>query len=201
MTGRDAGKLSAFGPRKAMTVQPFPAQPGARAGHHSALQRVWKAALVGSLVGLLAALPLAAIAEPARQLRIEAEGLDGKPYSLAQDRGAIVVVAIWSPESLASRKSIGELQRFANARRSDGLKVMAVSVTRDAAALRSFVAARQLDLPVAMLATHDLGPLPEADLPIVWAFDRDGTLRGVHRGLFRLRQLEQLVEPLSAMPR
>ena len=143
----------------------------------------------------LAALPLAVAAQGAASVRIETEMLDGNTYSLADNRGNITLISLWSPESLASRKCIWELQRFASAYESRGVRTIAASTLNDKDALREFVAKRKLGLPVAILGEHNLGPLDEQRLPLVYVFDRDGRLQATHAGLFSLRVLEQLVAP------
>jgi len=127
--------------------------------------------------------------------QIAAEFLDGQPYSLSTSKGSVTLVSVWSPESLASRKSIGELQRFASAYHAR-VNTLAVSTLKDADALRAFVAKRALTVPVAILADHNLGALPERHLPLVYVFDHDGKLRASSRGMFAVRHLERMVEPL-----
>ncbi|MGE5652154.1 MAG: TlpA disulfide reductase family protein [Bacillota bacterium] len=153
--------------------------------------------LVLALFALLPALPALSLAaeQPAASHRVEAEMLDGTPFSLA-GRDGITLVSVWSPESLASRKCIWELQRFAAAYASRGVYTLAASVPIDRNALREFVAKRQLDLPIAILGQHDLGPLDETRLPLVYVFDRQGQLRAAHAGLYAMRVLERLVAPL-----
>lgn len=134
--------------------------------------------------------------EPASHRRVEAGLLDGTRYSLGDGRAGLTVLSFWSPDSLASRKCIWELQRFASAYESREVATIAVSTLRDADQLRAFVAKRKLKLPVAMLEQHDLGALPEHLLPIVYVFDRDGRLLASRTGLYSYRALEALVAPL-----
>lgn len=93
-----------------------------------------------ALVALLPALPLAAADQPVEALVVEAERLDGSPYSLADHKGEITLISVWSPESLSSRKSIWELQRFAVSYASRGVYTLAALVVR--AVLNDTVAAR-----------------------------------------------------------
>lgn len=130
------------------------------------------------------------------QMQLQAEMLDGSPYSLADSRGSITLLSVWSPDSLASRKCIGELQRFYSTYRGRGVATIAVSTPTDADALRQFVAKRNLTLPVALLGNNNLGSLPEHHLPIVYVFDRDGKLQATRAGMFSMRNLERLVAPL-----
>lgn len=127
---------------------------------------------------------------------VQAAMLDGSPYSLAGNRGAVTLLALWSPQSLASRKSIAELDRFAAAYRSRGVNTIAIATTSDAQALRAFVSGRGLSVPVAMLGEHNLGKLPEHRLPVIYAFDRGGHVHARHDGLYSFRILERMVAPL-----
>jgi hypothetical protein len=148
------------------------------------------------LFALLPALPLAAADQQAKPLRVEAEMLDGSPYSLASREGGITLLSVWSPESLSSRKCIWELQRFASAYESRGVYTLAASTLNDKNALRGFIAKRKLSLPVAILGKHDLGRMDELRLPLVYVFDSKGQLLATHAGLFSMAVLERLVAPL-----
>lgn len=149
-----------------------------------------------ALGALLPALPLAAADQPVEALVVEAEMLDGSPYSLADHKGEITLISVWSPESLSSRKSIGELQRFAASYASRGVYTLAASTLKEKAALRQFIDARKLSLPVAVLGKHSLGKLEEGKLPLVYVFDGNGKLRATRAGLFSMAVLERLVAPL-----
>lgn len=151
------------------------------------------------LAGLLFAASAFAADQPA-SIRVEAEMLDGSRYSLDDSRGSITLLSFWSPDSLASRKCIAELQRFHNDYQSRGVKVVAISTVNDAAMLRAFTAKRKLSLPVAMLGEHNVGPLAEHQMPIVLVFDRDGKLVVSRAGLFSYRMLEVLAVPPLMKP-
>jgi hypothetical protein len=128
---------------------------------------------------------------------VEAEMLDGGgSYSLAARDAGITLISVWSPESLSSRKCIGELERFAAAYASRGVYTLAASTLDDKDALRAFVAKRKLTVPVAVLGKHDLGKQDDVRLPLVYVFDAKGQLRAAHAGLFSLSVLERMVVPL-----
>jgi cytochrome c biogenesis protein CcmG/thiol:disulfide interchange protein DsbE len=148
------------------------------------------------LVLALLALPLVATGQTTKAPAVEAEMLDGSAYSLAAHKGEITLISVWSPESLSSRKCIGELQRFAANYAARGVSTLAASTLDEKVALRQFVAERKLSMPVAVLGDHDLGKLDEWKLPIVFVFDRNGELRGTHAGLFSMAVLERMVAPL-----
>ncbi|MBI2307965.1 MAG: TlpA family protein disulfide reductase [Rhodocyclales bacterium] len=161
------------------------------------LRRIGRS-LFGAAALLAAATAVAAEPAPARLPALQAETLAGDTLAPAEQRGAITVLFLWSPESLASRKSIGELQRFHAAFSVRGVRTLAISTLRDAERLRAYAADRQLQFPMLMLGDHALGPLPEQRLPILYVLDRDGAIRAAHAGLFRLRDLERQVEALLA---
>lgn len=154
--------------------------------------------IAARLLLALALAPLSAAGQEQRAepVQVEALRLDGTRYSLADSRGAITVVSVWSPESIASRKCIGELQRFATMYQERGIKVIAISTIGDADQLQRFAAQRELTIPLATMGETNLGPFYNHELPQLYVFDRDGKLKGTHRGLYRLRILEQLVAPL-----
>jgi len=130
------------------------------------------------------------------QHHVEAEMLDGGHYLLGPREGGVTLISVWSPDSLSSRKCIGELERFADAYASRGVYTLAASTLDDKDALRAFVAKRKLTVPVAVLGKHDLGKQEELHLPLVYVFDAKGQLRAAHAGLFSLRVLEGMVVPL-----
>lgn len=154
------------------------------------------ALIAGLLLAPVTMPPLAVGEEPAAPPVLEAQRLDGSRYTLGDSRGVVTVVVIWSPESLASRKSLGELQRFTAMHPQNEVNVIAVSTLENAAYLRHFADDRQLALPLAVIGQTNLGPFPEPTLPHIHVFDRHGKLHASHRGLFRLQTLEELVAPL-----
>lgn len=157
----------------------------------------WRTRLVAGLLLILAGLPQLAAAEDADALPVlEVQRLDGSHQALSDGRGVVTVVVIWSPESLASRKSLGELQRFTARHPPGEINVIAAATEGEAAELREFASARKLDLPLSRVGVTNLGPFPEATLPHVLVIDRDGGLQAAHRGLFRLQTLERMVAPL-----
>lgn len=157
----------------------------------------WRRRVASGLFMALAAFPLLAVGEePAVLLLLEAQKLDGSSYSLKDSRGAVSVLVVWSPESLASRKSLGELQRFTALHQQREVSVIAISTAGDAERLRHFANERQLVLPLAIMENTNLGPFPEQSLPRIYVFDRNGKLHGTHHGLFRLRTIEEMIAPL-----
>jgi len=152
--------------------------------------------VVFALLPLFIGVPAAADnSQQVQPIQVEALLLDGSRYSLAENRSAVTVLSVFSPESLASRKCIWELQRFASAYETRGVETLAISTTQDADELRQFVKKRKLSLPVGMLGNNNLGKIDEIRMPLVYVFDRDGKLQVTHSGLFSYGVLERLVSP------
>lgn len=169
--------------------------PRQRLLNTDALRRAWRAALLAALLQAPWATPVVA-GEAAIPPVVEVRQLDGSRLTLEDTRGAVTVVVLWSPESLASRKSLGELERFAAHPDQRETRIIAAATLDDAEQLRLFASQRQLALPLAILVRSDLGPLAEPSLPHVHVFDRDGRLHASHRGLFRLQTLNAMVAAL-----
>lgn len=159
----------------------------------------WRKIFAKGLAWVFLAMPGIAISndQPLVRPSLQAQKLDGSRYELSDSHGSLTVVVIWSPDSLASRKSLGELERFMARHQTPEISVIAVSTLDDVAKLRDFAKERQLAFPLAVLVQSNLGPFADPGLPYVLVFDRDGLLQGAHSGLFRLQTLEKLVAPFN----
>lgn len=122
-------------------------------------------------------------------VQLEAQGLDGKTISLRAGRGRVTVLVFWSPESMASRKSMGELQRFADMVDAQEVFFLAISTTGTTESIAAYARTRELNLPLALRQHDDLGALPEQGLPLTLLFDQEGRLLQRRVGLIRLRTL------------
>lgn len=156
------------------------------------------AARVRLMIALALGLALAGVAgaEPGKAPRLEATLLDGKAYSLVDSRGSPVVLMLWSPASLSSRKTLPEMQRFFVEYSRRGVTIMALSTSGDVAEVRRVADSRGLQAPLGVLGEHEFGPLPEARLPAIRVIDRNGRVVAAHDGLFRLRDLQREVDAL-----
>lgn len=135
-------------------------------------------------------------AAPVVSARITGTRLDGSGFDSRQLAGKSAVVLLWSPDSLASRKSLGEFGRFATLHPELTLVALATPPV-EAEALARFAEARGLGFPIGVLGTNELGELPTARLPVVIHYDAANRLRVQRAGIFRLRDLEALVSPAA----
>ncbi len=139
--------------------------------------------------------PAGAADATAKPARLVASGSDGRPVSLADGSGRTALVVFWSPESLASRKSMHELQRFAAATENKEIFLLAVSTSLDRDKLQAFMAERKLSFPYALRGEDDLGAIDEQRLPLVLVFDAEGRLLRQHSGMFHQKTLRRLINP------
>ena len=147
--------------------------------------------LVWMALGLLGGLNPVWAEAPATHL--VAKTIDGHPISLQEGRGKTSLVVYWSPESLAFRKSVYELQRFVAAPESKDIFLLTISTSADAGAVQTFMADRQLSFPYALRGEDGLGAIDESRLPIVQMFDAEGHLRKQRAGLFNLKIMLNLI--------
>ena len=162
-----------------------------------------------ALAGLLA-LPLTGFAQTAETVakpadlgpQVTGTVLSGDRFDSRQAAGQDLLVMLWSPDSMAARKSLGEFGRFAA--QHPELRIVALATPpADAATLRQFAEARGLRFPVGVLGQHALGQIAAEQLPIVLHYDGKGRLLGRRAGLFRLRDLDALLnapKPVEATP-
>jgi peroxiredoxin len=149
---------------------------------------------------LCALISLGAHAAPAATL--EGTLFDGAKFSLAAERGQVVLVSFWSTDCLPCRKSMFELQRFEAEYRDRGVKVVMVG-NDSAAKLTEFARSRGLTLVQMAQASARLSGWDHQphELPVVYTIDRDGNIANRHAGLFRLRHLEVGAAGALAAPR
>jgi hypothetical protein len=139
--------------------------------------------------------PAGAADAAAKPARLVASGSDGRPVSLADGRGRTALIIFWSPESLASRKSLHELQRFAAGAENKDIFLLAVSTSLDRDKLQAFMTERKLSFPYAMRGEDDFGAIDERHLPLVLVLDAEGRLLRQHAGMFHQKMLRRLIDP------
>ncbi|WP_332671804.1 hypothetical protein [Aromatoleum sp.] len=130
---------------------------------------------------------LAAAAPPLAEL--SAAGVAAR---IARKRPAIVV--LWTPDCLACRKSLAEVERFAAGRGSNGIPVRTVVPAAAYDDARELVATRGLALEVES-AAGELDTVSHRvllDKPVAYAFGRGGEIKGAHAGLLGAWILEDL---------
>lgn len=158
----------------------------------------WRAWLVAAAF-VLAAAGSAHAGEAAAGTRLSAcdiRTLAGSRIEFPAAPGLATVIVLWSPASLAARKSISELDRF-HAEHGDRVRIVAATPADDEALLHTFLRENRLRVPVGLAHGPALRPPADAQLPMLYFFDAHGELRITRSGLFRYKTLERGVEALG----
>jgi peroxiredoxin len=105
--------------------------------------------------------------------------LTGKPVSLSDFRGKVVLVNIWATWCGPCKREIPSLDRLYQLRKDKGFEVVAVSVDRASTSkVASFVADYQMSFPVVHDAQGEVGNKYWARaIPSSFLLDRQGVIR------------------------
>lgn len=139
-----------------------------------------------------------------RLLTAPFKGMDGKPRSLAEWRGRILVVNFWATWCPPCRAEIPGFSRLSDEFASNGVQFVGIAVD-DETLVRTFSAERPLRYPIllgdpdALSLTAPLGN-PTQGLPFTAVIDRTGRLALVKLGAFGEDDLRSKLEVLVARP-
>jgi peroxiredoxin len=164
-------------------------------------------ALLGPAIALLAA-PAGGAEPGARGPGTEAvlerhvfRTLDGRALSIAEMRGAIVVVNFWATWCKPCQRELPELEALHAELQEAGGRVLAVSIDRDARNVRKFMDRHRIDLPVAHDGPEGIAEALDLDrIPYTLVIDRDGTIAFETGGSGdpSLRDLREAIDRLLA---
>ncbi len=109
---------------------------------------------------------------------------DGSKWTLAGDKGQVVLLDVWATWCDPCRDSLPMYQDFAKEYGGRGLRIYAINVDADPKLAEPFLKQLKVQLPVLL---DPNGALAESTLkvkvmPTSFLFDRTGTLRYVHEG-------------------
>lgn len=114
-------------------------------------RRQWLSGVSCALAGLPAGAG-AALRKPWRRQdptpALQLSALDGSPWSLAAERGHPVLLNFWATWCEPCRSEMPSLERLADLHQKDGLRVLAINYRENEAAVRRFLNATPLALPV-----------------------------------------------------
>jgi thiol-disulfide isomerase/thioredoxin len=104
--------------------------------------------------------------------------LDGKPLSLANEKGNVVFLNVWATWCGPCRFETPELQALQNQYAASGLKVIGVSVDEgDNEAVKTFVAEQKITYPIAVDPEGRIATLVQTTvLPTSLLIDRNGKI-------------------------
>lgn len=123
--------------------------------------------------------------------------LQGRPVSLADYRGQVVVVNNWATWCPPCKAEMPDLQAYYDAHQSQGLALVAVDAGEGQDVVAAFVAEQGLSFAI-WLDPNDqmLRVLRNNRLPNSFVVDRQGVVRLAWTGPTNLEILEQFVTPM-----
>jgi peroxiredoxin len=135
-----------------------------------------------------------------------AKGLQGEPVALSTLKGSPVVLCLWASWCPDCRKELPVLAEVHNKLKSQGLKVVAVSLDRDEEAMRKFLADNPLPFTVLHLSPDAAKKVTDAykltGIPRVLFLDKKGVVKadttGYHEKAAILGHIQELGVDTSA---
>lgn len=124
-------------------------------------------------------------------------GLDGKPLSLADYRGKVVLLDFWATWCVPCRTEIPHFVEFQNKYREQGLQVIGISMDDGPKPVQEFYQQYKMNYPVALgtdkVAESYGGVL---GLPVAFLIGRDGRIAAKYVGEAQMPVIEQNIQTL-----
>jgi thiol-disulfide isomerase/thioredoxin len=125
---------------------------------------------------------------------------DGSPYSVASDKGSVVLLDVWATWCEPCRDALPLYEQLAKEYGSKGLKVYALNVDEDSRAIPPFLQETKVNLPILMDANAQVAEktLGVKMMPTTFIVDSTGVVRFVHEGFSEafLQQYQTEIEQL-----
>jgi thiol-disulfide isomerase/thioredoxin len=158
------------------------------------------------LLGLVAAPVVAAETEAmpssSPAFAVTFKTLEGKPMTLAEWKGRIVVLNFWATWCSPCRTEIPHLEAGRKKYASRGVVFIGAAIEDGADAVRDFAKANGISYPVLMAGSDNGIALLQAlgnkvaGLPFTIVLDRQGNVVAVKLGILTPMRLQQILEPL-----
>jgi cytochrome c biogenesis protein CcmG, thiol:disulfide interchange protein DsbE len=141
----------------------------------------------------LSAIPVA-VEYPAPQL--ELFDLEGKPGSLANLRGDVILVSNWATWCPPCKEEMPIFEAYYQEHKQKGFTIVAVEAGQSRTEVASFVKSYQLSFPVWLdPQSKSLDAFRNPKLPNSYLIDRDGMIRLAWTGGITKKILDQYVTP------
>ncbi|MCX6038087.1 MAG: TlpA disulfide reductase family protein [Chloroflexi bacterium] len=130
-------------------------------------------------------------------LQLELTDLQGKPVSIEDYRGQVILVNNWATWCPPCKTEMSELQAYYTAHAAEGFVVVAIESGEPADQVASFVQEYGMSFPVWLDPQGTaLEIFQNWNLPSSYVIDRDGIIRLAWTGAINQATLEQYVTPL-----
>ena len=124
--------------------------------------------------------------------------LDGKPVSLEQLKGKVVMVNFWATWCPTCRVEMPQWQKLYDAYKSKGFELIAVSIDDDEKLLRQVSKERGFTFPIAWRwddkTDDNFGDI--IGTPTLYVVDKSGNVAWMKRGRVTYAQLQEVIDPL-----
>ncbi|MBL0917566.1 MAG: TlpA family protein disulfide reductase [Hydrogenophaga sp.] len=119
---------------------------------------------------------------------------DGSPFRAADAQGQVVLVYWWASWCPFCAEQSPLMQKLWDAQRTRGLKMLGLSIDRDAGAARRYMAQRGYTFPTGMATpdTERVLPRPSKALPMTLVRGRDGRVVMAEKGQLFPEDVEQI---------
>ena len=138
------------------------------------------------------------VGKPAPSL--EAKTIDGKHFSLADDKGKVVIVNFWATWCDPCRKEMPAMEKYYEKNKDKGLRILAISMDDPGDADKVREVMKSYTYPAAFQSDADYSGYGRIwRMPMTFFIDRNGILRrdgGVGPPSIDLELLEKAVTPL-----
>jgi len=144
------------------------------------------------------ALALAAYADVGDVAKLKTVLLDGKPVTMEQLKGKVVMVNFWATWCPTCKAEMPQWQKFYDAYKGKGFELIAVSIDEDEKLLRSVCQERGFTFPVAWRyddkTDDNFGDI--IGTPTLYIVDKTGKVAWMKRGRVTAAELQAVVDPL-----
>lgn len=127
--------------------------------------------------------------------------LEGKPMSLTEFKGKVIVLNFWATWCAPCRKEIPALEEGYRKYGPRGVEFIGAAMEDDPAQIKAFASANGITYPLAIVGREKGIALLQAlgnriaGLPYTVVIDRQGVVVGVKRGVLTSQRLQQLLDP------
>lgn len=109
--------------------------------------------------------------------------IEGKTVSLADLKGQVVVLDFWASWCPPCVESLPHMGKLYEQKRDDGVKIFAINLAEDKAAIEGFLKSKKVDIPVLMDTDGSVAMKYNAtSIPQTVVIGKDGTVKSVSLG-------------------